>query len=276
MNPHQDYAATPWAMLTSFWRNRQLLWQMTRRDVTSRYRGSIFGLAWSFFTPLLMLAVYTFVFSVVFKARWGTGGSESRADFAIILFVGVLVHALFAECLNRSPSLILSNVNYVKKVIFPLEILPWMVLGSALFNCFLSTAVLLMLQLLINHICPWTVVFFPLVLLPIVFTGMGCAWFLASMGVYVRDVGQVTGIITMVLMFLSPIFYPITALPPVYQTWLHLNPLTSIIGESRDVLVFGALPNWPHLGIALLAGLLVAWAGFWWFQRTRKGFADVL
>ncbi len=276
MNPSQAYSATPWAMFISLWRNRQLIRQMTRRDVAVRYRGSVMGLAWSFFNPILMLFIYTFVFSVVFKARWGVSGEENRVDFAIILFVGLIVHGLFAECINRAPGLILSNVNYVKKVVFPLEILPLVALGSALFNCFISTVVLLIAQFAINHTFYWTSVIFPLVLLPLVFASMGFGWFLASLGVYLRDVGQVTGVITMALLFLSPIFYPVSALPKDFQGWLQINPLTLIIEESRKVLVFGMMPDWSALGIAVFAGLTIAVTGFWWFQKTRKGFADVL
>lgn len=276
MNPHQAHPASPVAMFQSLWHNRSLIWQMTRREVVGRYRGSLMGLAWSFFNPVLMIVVYTFVFSVVFKARWGVGGEESRANFAIILFVGMIVHGLFAECINRAPGLILSNVNYVKKVVFPLEILPWVALGSALFNSLVSTVVLMLAQLIINQSLPWTSVFFPLVLLPLVFAGMGFTWFLAALGVFVRDIGQVTGIFTTVLMFMSPVFYPMSALPKEYQVWLQLNPLTLIIEESRKILILGSLPDWSSMGIALLAGLAVASAGFWWFQKTRKGFADVL
>lgn len=276
MNPHQPYPATPVAMFTSFWRNRMLIWQMTRRDVVGRYRGSIMGLAWSFFNPLLMLATYTFVFSVVFRARWGVSGEESRADFAIILFVGMIVYGLFAECVNRAPGIIISNVNYVKKVVFPLEILPWVALGSAIFYSLVSAVVLLLAQLIINQTLPWTSVFFPLVMLPLVFAAMGFGWFLAALGVFLRDIGQITGIFTTVVMFVSPVFYPVTALPKEYQGLLRLNPLTLIIEESRKVLVFGILPEWRSLFVALVLGLSIASIGFWWFQRTRKGFADVL
>ena len=276
MNPHQPYPATPVAMFTSFWRNRLLILQMTRRDVVGRYRGSIMGLAWSFFNPLLMLATYTFVFSVVFRARWGVSGEESRADFAIILFVGMIVYGLFAECVNRAPGIIISNVNYVKKVVFPLEILPWVALGSAIFYSLVSAVVLLLAQLIINQTFPWTSVFFPLVMLPLVFAAMGFGWFLAALGVFLRDIGQMTGIFTTVVMFVSPVFYPVTALPKEYQGLLRLNPLTLIIEESRKVLVFGVLPNWLSLFVALMLGLSIASVGFWWFQRTRKGFADVL
>lgn len=276
MNPHKVHPATPIALFKSLWCNRQLIWQMTRREVLGRYRGSVMGLAWSFFNPMLMLIVYTFVFSVVFKARWGIGGEESKADFALILFVGMIVHGLFAECINRAPGLIISNVNYVKKVVFPLEILPWVAMGSSLFYSLVSVIVLLLAQLIINQLLPWTCLLFPLVLMPLVFASMGFAWFLSALGVYVRDIGQITGILTTVIMFLSPVFYPVSALPKAYQGWLRLNPLTLIIEESRKVLIFGILPDWLSLAVAFFAGFVIAAAGFWWFQKTRRGFADVL
>lgn len=263
-------------MFTSLWRNRQLIWQLTRREVIGRYRGSIIGLAWSFLNPVLMLLVYTFVFSVVFNARWGISTDESRTDFAIILFAGMIVFSLFAEIVNRAPALIVANINYVKKVVFPLEILSWVSVGAILFHSLVSLLVLLLAQLVIHGSLPWTIIFFPLVLLPLVFTSLGMAWFLASIGVYIRDIGQVTGVLTTVLMFLSSVFYPISNLPEAYQAWLRLNPLVLIITESRKVLIFGYPPDWLTLGISLLLGLGIAAAGFWWFQKTRRGFADVL
>lgn len=276
MNLHQTYPATPMAMFTSFWRNRRLIWQMTRREIAARYQGSVIGLAWSFITPLLMLVVYTFVFAVIFKARWRTGENESKADFAIILFTGLIVFGFFAEMVNRAPGQIVSHANYVKKVVFPLEILSWVSLGSVLFQSLVSLGVLLLAQLILNQSLPWTVVLFPLILLPLISASLGIAWFLAALGVYLRDVGQVTTVFTSILMFLSAIFYPISALPEGYQAWLQLNPLVVIIAESRKVLIFGSLPDWTWLGIAWLMGLGIAFAGFWWFQKTRRGFADVL
>lgn len=276
MNPHQAHPSNPMVMFTSFWRNRQLIWQLTRREVIGRYRGSLMGLAWSFLTPLLMLVVYTFVFSVVFKARWNINVEESKTDFAIILFTGMIVFSLFAEIVNRAPGLIVSNTNYVKKVVFPLEILSWVTLGSVLFHSLVSLVVLLFVQIALNHSLPWTIIFFPLVLLPLIFASLGVAWFLAALGVFVRDIGQITGVFTTVLMFLSAVFYPLSALPARYQSLLMLNPLVLIINESRKVLIFGNLPDWFSLGIALLVGFVIAAAGFWWFQKTRKGFADVL
>lgn len=263
-------------MFRSLWRNRQLIWQMTRREIAARYRGSVIGLAWSFINPLLMLTVYTFVFSVVFKARWGISGDESRVDFAIILFSGLIVFSFFSEVVNRAPTQIVSNANYVKKVVFPLEILSMVSLGTVLFHSMVSLIVLLLAQIIIKQTIPWTVVLFPLVLLPLMLASLGVAWFLAALGVYIRDIGQITTVLTTVLMFLSAVFYPVSALPERYQGWLNLNPLVPIITESRKVLVFGTLPNWSWLGFALLMGLGIAYAGFWWFQKTRKGFADVL
>ena len=272
----QHFRATPFEMAGSLWRNRYLLMTLTKREVMGRYRGSIMGITWSFFNPILLLLVYTFVFSVVFKARWGIGGDESRIVFAIVLFVGMIVHGLFAECLNRAPGLILSNVNYVKKVIFPLEILPCVALGSALFHAAISLVVLLLAELIFHQQLMWAVLLFPCVLLPLVFATMGIAWFLAGLGVYVRDIGQITGMVTTLLLFLSPVFYPISALPEQYQTWLRLNPLTFIIEESRNTLIFGRVPDMGEWGMMLAAGLLTCWAGFAWFQKMRKGFADVL
>ncbi len=273
---HQAHSATPVAIFVSLWRNRQLIWQLTRRDIASRYRGSLIGIAWSFINPLLMLLIYTFVFSVVFKARWGTGENESKIDFAILLFAGMIVFGIFSEMINRAPGLILANTNFVKKVVFPLEILPWIALGSALFHSLISLIALLTVQLLFKFYIPWTIVLFPFVLSPLIFLSMGFAWFLSAIGVFMRDVGQITGVITTVLMFLSAIFYPITALPEKYQSFLLLNPLVLIITECRNVLIFGVLPNWVSLGVALLASLVVAFVGFWWFQKVRKGFADVI
>jgi lipopolysaccharide transport system permease protein len=276
MNPHQPARAGLGEMFHSLWRNRQLIVQMTRREVLGRYRGSLMGLAWSFFNPLLMLTVYTFVFSVVFKARWGTAGPTSRIQFALALFVGVIVHGLLAEGINKAPGLILGNASYVKKVVFPLEILPSIVVGSALFHAAISLAILLLAQLVFGNGIPLTALYLPLVLLPLVPVTMGFAWLLAATGVFIRDVAQITGIFTTVLMFMAPVFYQVTALPEPYRKWLYLNPLTFIIEQSRAVLFAGEMPNW--IGLTLYSGiaLLAAGIGFWWFQKTRKGFADVV
>lgn len=276
MNPHQAHSTSLRSLFMSLSRNRHLVLQMVRRDVVGRYRGSIMGLTWSFFNPLLMLAIYTFIFTVVFKVRWETGPDVGRADFAILMFAGLIVHGLFAECVNRAPTLVLSNPNYVKKVMFPVEVLPWVALGSAFFHATASFGVMLCAQLLTNQAIPWTAIFFPVVLLPLLFSTMGIAWFLASLGVYMRDIAQVTGVFTTILLYLSPVFYPVSALPVQFQKWINLNPLSYIMVEERNVMIFGKMPDLVQLGMVLAGSILVAWAGFAWFQKTRKGFADVV
>jgi len=233
------------------------------------------GLFWSFSNPVLMLAVFTFVFSVVFKARWGSG-SDSKMEFALVLFAGLIVFNLFAECINRAPSLILSNVNYVKRVVFPLEILPWVALGSALFHTMVSVGVWLVAYIILYGLPHPTVLLLPLVFLPLILMIMGFSWFLASLGVYLRDVSQFIGIMITVLMFLSPIFYPITALPEKYRPILLLNPLTPALEHTRDVLFWGKTPDTAMLGVYFIATAVIAWLGFAWFQKTRRGFADVI
>lgn len=276
MNPHAPHSTSPLAILRSFTEHRQLILQLVSREVVGRYRGSIMGLAWSFFNPLLMLAIYTFVFSVVFKARWGNHGSGSQVEFALIMFSGLIMHTLLSECAMRAPGLVLTNTNYVKKVVFPLEVLCWVSLGSALFHTVISLAVLLLAILLVNHALPWTVVYLPLILLPFAIGIMGFSWMLAALGVYVRDIGQVMGMIMTILMFLTPIFYPVSALPESFQIWVYLNPLTWIVEQARNILIFGTPPSLVGSlqSAAIACGL--AWFGFWLFQRLRKGFADVL
>lgn len=276
MNPHAAHPTSLPALARSLRQNRQLILQMTRREVVGRYRGSVMGLAWSFFNPVLMLIVYTFVFSMAFKARWGVRGEESKTLFAVVLFVGLIVHGLFAEVLNRAPGLILSNVNYVKKVVFPLEILPVICLGAALFHSFVSLLALLAAFALSTGYVHWTALLAPVVFLPLVVATLGFGWMLASLGVFIRDVGQTMGIVTTVMMFLSPVFYPITALPAAYRPWIMANPLTFIIEQAREVLIWGHLPDWSGLAIYSALAVLIAWAGFAGFHKTRKGFADVL
>jgi lipopolysaccharide transport system permease protein len=222
-----------------------------------------------------MLTVYTFVFSVAFKARWHTG-SDSKTEFALALFVGMIAHSLVSECINRAPTLIISNANYVKKVVFPIDILPWMAMGTTIFHSLVSLSVWCLFYVSVNQFFNWTAIFLPLIFLPLIFFSMGLAWFLASLGVYLRDISQMTGVFSTVLLFLSPIFYPVSNLPEKYQVFLYANPLTFIIEQARDVLLWGKLPNWEGLGIAMMVSLLIAWLGFAWFQKTRRGFADVL
>jgi lipopolysaccharide transport system permease protein len=271
----QDFSASPREMVASFWRNRSLIYALSKREVVGRYRGSLLGLLWSFFNPLFMLVVYTFIFSEVFKARWNAD-SESKTEFALMLFAGLIMFNLFAECINRAPSLILSNINYVKKVVFPLEILPFVTLLSGMYHALISLVVWFIAYAIFFGAPHVTALYLPLLIAPFALFIMGLNWFLASLGVYLRDVSQFIGVITMSMMFLSPIFYPATALPETYRHWLYLNPLTPAIELIRDVLFWGKAPNVGLLGLYWLATAAISWLGFAWFQKARKGFADVL
>ena len=268
-------AAGPVQGPMALWQSRDLIRQMVRREVIGRYRGSVLGIVWSFFHPILMLAVYTFLFSVVFTARWG-GGTGDKTEFAILIFSGMIVHAMFAESIGRAPSLILSNANYVKKVVFPLQILPVVAMGAVLFHTAVSYGVLLAFYLAVHGTLNWTVILLPVVLLPYVLLILGISWFLASIGVYLRDVGQATGIVITILMFVSPVFYPISAVPEAFRPLFHLNPLTFIIEQTREVLIWNRMPDWGGLALYSVVSAFIAWAGLYWFQRSRKGFADVL
>ncbi|MES2942522.1 MAG: ABC transporter permease [Pseudomonadota bacterium] len=271
----QSFRSSPTEMVGGFWRNRSLIMAMVQREVVGRYRGSILGILWSFFNPVFMLLVYTFVFSVVFKARW-SASSDSKTEFALVLFAGLIVFNLFSECVNRAPGLILANINYVKKVVFPLEILPWVSLGASMFHALISVVVWLVAYVFFFGFPHLTVFLVPLVFLPLLLFIVGVSWALASLGVYLRDVSQFIGIVTTVLMFLSPVFYPASALPEEYRDLLLFNPLTPAIEQARAVLFWGEMPDWPLLAAYLVGAMCVAWLGFLWFQKTRRGFADVL
>ncbi len=272
----KNYKGTPDELVASLWQNRSLILALTRRDITGRYRGSLLGILWSFVNPLLMLGVYTFAFGVIFGARWTTG-SDSKMEFAIILFAGMLVFQLFSECMNRAPSLVLSNPSYVKKVVFPLEILPIVSLGSSLFHMLVSLLVWLLFYLIGFGLPSPTILLLPVVMLPLILFTIGTSWILASLGVYLRDVGHMVSSLTLMLMFLSAVFYPIESLPESLRTPLMvLNPLVFHVEICRQLMVWGKLPVWSSWTIYFGFGLVVTFLGFAWFQKTRRGFADVL
>lgn len=272
MNPHAAYSLSPFKSMKQ---HRSLLWSLIKREVVGRYKGSVMGILWSFFNPILMLAVYTFVFSVVFKARW-IGGTGSKTEFALMLFTGLMVFNLFSECINRAPGLILSNVNYVKKVIFPLETLPIVVCGSAILHFIISLFVWLVFYFIFFGVPSVTIMYLPIMMLPLVFLTLGLSWFLASLGTYLRDISQITIVLTTVLMYLSPIFFPVSALPEEYRPMMQINPLTDIVEQIRNIMIWGKAPDWLIWSKQLGLSLIIGWLGFIWFQKTRKGFADVL
>jgi len=256
-------------------RHFALIVQMSKRDVAKRYRGSFVGLFWSFFNPLLMLFIYTFVFGVIFKARWNAQVT-GHFQYAIVLFAGLNISTMFSECANKATTLIEENTSYVKRVVFPLETLSWSTLGSALFHLLISTIALLALSLIVNGGIPWTVLLFPVVVACFIPFVVATVWFLASLGVFFRDIKQLVSIITTALMFLAPILYPKEMIPPQYQLLLYMNPLTIIAEASQNVLLWGRPPNWIHLAVYAAVSAVFAWVSFIWFQQTRKGFADVL
>jgi len=260
--------------LRSLYANRSLLRSLVIRDIESRYRGTLLGFLWAIVYPLMMLSVYAFVFAGVFKARWG--GSGDMKDFVLMLYCGLIVHAIVSETLSRSPTAILSNPSYVKKVVFPLELLPISHLASALFNAAIGLLMLSVFVLIQHQVIPYTAVYVPLILLPLLLLTAGLAWLLAALGVFFRDIGQMIGVVMSVLMFLSPVFYPASAVPAVAQNLLNLNPLTFPMEQLRAVLILGCQLDWLHWAVYFGVAMLVALSGMWIFQKARPAFADVI
>lgn len=262
----------------SLWKHRALIWEMAKREVSSRYKGSVMGLAWSFFYPLLMLCVYTFVFGVIFKSRWGlpTDTAEPTSRFAVILFAGLVVYGMFSESISRAPTLVTSNATFVKKVVFPLEILPVSSVLSSVIHMLVGLLVLLLAQVAVNGGLPLTALAFPLVVFPLMLATLGISWFLAAAGVYLRDLAHVAPLFATLMLFLAPVFYPITAVPEKFRPIIEMNPITGIVDAVRGVLVFGRLPDPMWLLGQYAAAALIAVLGLYWFRYLRKGFADVL
>lgn len=262
----------PYDALTS---RRTLTFELTKRDILGRYRGASFGLFWSLLSPFLMLLIYTFAFGFVFKSKWPheVGGSH---PYAIILYIGLIVHGFFSECLTRSPTLITSNTNLVKRVVFPLEILPWSVMLSALFHVGMNLLVFAVLRLALEHALSLGMLWLPVVFLPILPLTLGVCWLFASFGVYLRDVSQITGVLSTAMLFVSSAMVPLGSLPPNYRILFELNPLTFIINQARSVALAGHLPDFKGLVLYALFAIIFMYVGYAWFSLTRRGFADVL
>jgi len=265
----------PLEMAAHLWQYRDLIRQLTWREVAGRYRGSFIGLGWSFVHPLTMLFVYTFVFSVIFEAKWGVA-EESRLDFAMALFAGLITFGIFSEVITSAPTLILANVNYVKRVVFPLEILIMVRFLSALINALFSLIILTAGFFLLNHFIHPTILLLPVVWLPMAFFTLGCGYFMASLGVFIRDLGATVSIINSMLFFLTPIFYPIRAVPENFQIICRINPIALFVEDARRVVLWGVAPDWPRFFVSLIFCLSVLIFGFVWFMRSKKAFADVM
>lgn len=252
-----------------------LFLRLARREIEGRYKGSLGGIFWAFVTPLMMLAVYSFVFTIVFQAKWGPIAG-AKGEFALILFSGLIVFTLFSECISRAPSLLLENVSYIKRVVFPLSLLPWITLFGALFNAFIALCLLVVAYLIVLGTPPITLLVVPLIMLPLALFTLGVSFFLSATGMFIRDLKQIVSIGITILMFMSPIFYPIDAVPEKLRVFLKLNPLTPALEMIRAALFQGMFPYLWIYSAYLLLGIVSCWVGHWWFVRTRKGFADVV
>ena len=258
------------------WRHRALIRILTWRDISGRYRGSLMGSAWSLLTPLLMLAVFTFVFGVVAPTRWPGAEEQGMGMFALRLLSGMVVHGLLSELLQRAPALVTAQPNYVTKVVFPLEVLGWVALLTGLFHSAMALLVLILLNAALGTVLSPTLLALPLVLVPYALLLLGIAWILAALGVYLRDLAQVIGPLVMASMFLGPVFYPREAMPAAIQPWLAWNPITVPVEQVRRVLFEAQWPQWDILAQYALVAIGVYLLGLWAFDRLKKGFADVL
>jgi lipopolysaccharide transport system permease protein len=271
----RHFPMAPQALIRTLWTHRGLLRLLIKREIAFRYQGSMMGMLWLLLNPLLMLCIYTFIFRVVFKARWGDSG-DSKTEFALVLFIGLLIFNLFADCIQRAPLLIINNMNYVKKVIFPLEILPWVIFCAALFHFAVGLAVWLLVFMVLHGLPAWTAWLLMVVLLPLAGFAIGSAYLLATLGVCCRDTSHIITILTTILLFLSPIFYPVSGLPERYQALVYLNPLTWVVEQARGLLLAGETPQVSAVLLATTGSLAMLWFGFSVFQRFRQVFADAL
>lgn len=256
---------------------RFLVVQLCKREIHARYKGSLLGLGWSFLSPLLMLAMYSLVFAGIMRSRWpGMPQDTGSGAYVVMLFSGLVLHGFLAECLVRGPTQITHNVNYVKKVVFPLPVIALSQWGALLFHFLISLVLLLALQWWVIGSLPPTLLLLPLVLLPMGMLGLGLMWGLSAIGVFFRDISQLVGVVATLLLFMSPALYPLSAVPETYRGWYYLNPLTSVLECFRDLTVFGVMPDAAELAITWAMGGGVLLAGAFVFHRLRHSFADVL
>ena len=258
--------------VTKHW---QLVYAITWRNILTRYRGSFLGLVWSLAAPLLRLGIYTFVFGTVLSVRWPNQQGDTL-DFSAVLFAGLICHAFAAEILVQSANLIIGNRQYVKKVIFPLESLPWVIVLAALFQLIVSSMVLVVYVLILKAELSWTVVFLPLPFAALALMMLAIAWLVSATAVFVRDMSQIVDLATVGLLFLSPVFFPVSVLPDMLQPFIYLNPTSFIVEQVRAILLYGQIPDLVGLLQYGLISLLACRISLGWFRRLRPGFADVI
>lgn len=263
--------------MSNLWRHRDLILQLTIREISARYKGTYLGVLWSLLTPLVMLSVYTVVFSMIFHVRWReVDTTRNPGHFTFALFAGLIPFSVFSEVVTRAPSLILSTPNYVKKVVFPLEVLPVVIVGASVVHSLISVVLLVIAMGLFWGFLSSTLFLLPLVYIPLICLCLGLSWLLASLGVYVRDIGQSIGLVVQMLFFLSPIFFPVTAAPESLRTIFYLNPLTWILDAFRQVVLWGEPLKWEAWSVLTAGAAILAWLGYLWFTKTKRGFADVM
>jgi len=276
--------ANPLTLARNLWSKRMLVWQFALRDVQGRYRGSYLGIFWSLLTPLMLLAVYTIIFSGLMP-RGGFDSIQKMANippgnaavFPVILFSGLIVFNIFSECINKSPGLITHNPNYVKRIIFPVEVLPFSILLSCLIHALISFSLLFLGSVLFLHRLYWTWLLLPLALLPLLMMTTGLSWFLSSLGVFVRDIGNIVSVAVSALFFLSAVFFSVDDMKHGLATYIvRANPVASVIDDVRRVLFGGAMPQWDRWAMLMLLGLLMMQAGYVWFMKSKRWFSDVL
>lgn len=262
------------AVFTTLTRHWHLVTEMARREIMIQLKGSFGGIVWPLLQPVLLLAVFAFVFGEIMRVKWARAGGTQ--DFVLLLFTGLIVFNLFGECLQRAPGLLVSRPNLVKKVVFPLESLAWVHVLQALFTFALSLLVLLGFALVVRGGLAWTIVFVPLVIVPVVLAGLGVSWLVGAAAVFVRDIAQVVGPLVTALLFLSPVFFDLSAVPEGFRTLFSLNPLSPSIEQMRTVILDGRPPDPVQLCIGILVSFCFAWLSLWFFRRAREDFADAL
>lgn len=266
------------AMLASLIRHRELIWGFAARDVLERHKGALLGVGWNVLQPLLQLAIYTVVFGYIFGSRWEKGNLPAPIDFPVTLFAGLVAFNVFAESVSRAPTAVSSRPNLVRKVVFPVEILPVTVVVSALVNMAIGAGLLLLIVLGFTGSVSHTAWAFPLVLVPLAMLSLGASWLLGALGVFVRDVRQIVVVLTQLLMFTTPLFFSIERIPeqyPMIRWAITHNPLSIIVENARRTLVWGEWPQWEPLGIVGAIGAIAMLGGWAFFSACRRGMADV-
>ncbi len=267
--------AEPTRMIAGLWRRRELVWQFTHRNIELRHRGSRLGAIWALINPLSMLALYYFVFGRVYGTRFDHIVGETDFDFALALFLGLCLFHVFTETLSAAPSVIVTNPNFVKKVVFPLEVLPMAQLGSAVFHLSVGLGLVLIGSAFGTSGLTWHIALLPFLVLPLVLLAAGVVFLLAAMGVFLRDVGQVTGFIATALLFGSAVMYPPAKIPESFE-FLRWNPLLQIVDLSRTAVLAHQVPAWDRIVFVYAVGILCFCVGVTFFSLLRKSFAEVI